>query len=193
MASLSASPYVSSRSLMRVSSSTLFDDAIGPDQDRRRDAKADAARDALVDRQRDPALLLDRHQARVGALEDLLHELRHALEAVEHARLVADEATRVGEFLPPVHRGDTLAVRELRDLLTPDQRQGIREHEHGPGAARADVLERRLEMPASGPDGGRSCFPPAAPRPRSRGTRRARRRARDSITGPSASPTAPAP
>src|SRR5262245_54106145 len=148
MASLTASPYVSSRSLMRVSSSTLFDDAIGPDQDRRRDAQADAARDALVDRQRDPALLLDRHQARVGALEDLVHELRQALEAVEHARLVADEATRVGEFLPPVHRGDTLAVRELRDLLTPDQRQGIREHEHGPGAARAEHLASRAVMSA---------------------------------------------
>src|SRR4029453_5421634 len=98
MASLTASPYVSSRSLMHVSSSTLFDDAVGPDQDQLRAGKGDGARDALVDRQRDPALLLDRHQARVGALEDLVHELRHALEAVEHARPVADQRAPCGAF-----------------------------------------------------------------------------------------------
>src|SRR4030095_8794469 len=86
MASLTASPYVSSRSLMHVSSSTLFDDAVGPDQDRLRDGQADAARDALVDRQRDPALLLDRHQARVGALEDLVLELPHARVVVYNDR-----------------------------------------------------------------------------------------------------------
>src|SRR4026207_529776 len=93
MASLTASPYVSSRSLMRISSSTtLFDDAVGPDQDRLRDGQADAAGHALVDRQGDPALLFDRHHARVGPLEDLVHELRHALDGLEHARAGADRA-----------------------------------------------------------------------------------------------------
>src|SRR5262245_21437006 len=80
------------------------DDFVSPQEQRLRDGQTESLGGLEVDHELEPGGLLDGQIGRLGALENLVDERRHASELVRNIRSIGHQTTDLRIFAVPVHR-----------------------------------------------------------------------------------------
>ena len=95
----------------------LFDDLVGPGEDRRRHNQAERLGGLQIDHQLECGRLLHRQIGRLGAVEDLPGVSGELAVDSGEAGSIADQAAQSGELTPVIDRRNRMVRRQRDELL----------------------------------------------------------------------------